>query len=102
MWQGWIAFLDGLWLTVCAFLWQTQSNVNLLITGIILIIFGFWSNKSVAGIILGFLGIWLVGSGCTSYLNLAVNYLLSGLTVMLIALLCATFNLRAKLVSNMQ
>jgi len=61
MWQGWIAVLDGIWLTVCAFIWQTQTNLNLLIAGIVLVIFGFWANKSLAGIILGFLGIWLIG-----------------------------------------
>ena len=102
MWQGWIALIDGMWLTLCSFMWQAQSNLNLLLTGLILIVFGFWSNKSIAGIILGFLGIWLAAAGCTNYLNLSVNYLLTGLTIIPIAMFCATFNLRAKLLSKMQ
>ncbi len=102
MWQGWIALLDGIWLTICAFIWQAQTNLNLLIAGIVLTILGFWANKSLAGIILGFLGIFLIGSGCTHYLVLSVNFLLCGLTILPIALICATYNIREKLLSSPQ
>ena len=102
MWQGWVALFAGLWITICSFIWQFQTPVNLLITGIILIVIGFWANKSLAGIILGFLGIWLAGSGLTNYLSIAVNYLLTGLTIIPVALLCATYYIRAKFASGMQ
>ncbi len=102
MWQGWIALLAGLWITISSFVWQVQTPLNLLIAGIVLIVMGFWANKSLAGIILGFLGIWLAGGGLTNYLSIAVNYLLSGLTIIPVALLCATYNVRTRLASGMQ
>ena len=102
MWQGWIALLDGIGITICSFIWQAQTNLNLLIAGAVLVVLGFWAKKSLAGIILGFLGIWLILSGSTSYLDLSVNFLLTGLTVIPIAFVCATFNIREKLFSEAQ
>ena len=95
MWQGWIAFFIGMWLTVSSFYWHTQTNVNLLICGITLTVFGFWAKKSWEGIMLGFLGIYLIGCGCTHYLVLSINFFLTGLTIIAIALLCATINKRS-------
>ncbi len=96
MWQGWIAFLIGLWLTISSFLWHIQTNLNLLISGIILTIIGFWAEKSWEGIMLGFLGIYVIGCGCTNYLALSINFFLTGITVMAIAFLCATINKRSQ------
>ncbi|MCL5030178.1 MAG: hypothetical protein M1480_14300 [Bacteroidetes bacterium] len=97
MWQGWIAFLDGFWLVISSFIWQTQTNQNLLISGIVLTIFGFWAEKSWEGIMLGFLGVFVIGSGCTHYLVLPINFFLTGLTIMAVAFLCATINKRSHL-----
>ena len=100
MWQGWIAFLDGIWVTLSSFYWHTQTNINLLIAGIVLAVFGFLAKDSWEGVVLGFIGIWLIGSGLTNYLVLSINFFLTGLTIIPIALMCATIRLRPKLISN--
>ncbi len=97
MWQGWIAFLDGLWIAFSSFDWHYQTNVNLIVSGVILALFGFWAEESTNGIILGFLGIWLISSGCTHYLVLPINFFLTGLTILVIAFLLVTSNKRSQL-----
>ncbi len=97
MWQGWIALLAGLWVTFSSLVWQLQTNINLLISGAVLFIFGFWAAKSWEGVMLGMLGVWVIGCGCTNYLELSINFFLTGISIIVVALLCATINIRPKL-----
>ena len=96
MWQGWIALLDGLWLTSSSLFWRMQTNTNLLISGAVLLIFGFWARKNWEGVMLAMIGIWVAGCGFTNYLELSINFFLTGISVAAVALLCATINIRPK------
>ncbi len=62
MWQGWINFLAGIWLIVSGFVYPLEGRANVIIVGVILIIFGFW-DAPWQGIINGLLGIWLLVCG---------------------------------------
>ncbi len=100
MWQGWITFLAGLWLTISSLIWSIQTRENLIITGIVTLVFGFWVSKEWEGVMLGFLGVWVLGSGLANYLNLPVNYALTGISIVLISLFCATVNIRLQLIND--
>jgi hypothetical protein len=100
MWQGWITFLAGLWLTISSFFWTIQTRENLIITGIVTLVFGFWASKEWEGVMLGMLGIWVLGSGLANYLDLPINYALTGISIVLVALFCSTVNLRLQLTEN--
>ncbi len=48
MWQAWLSGLIGLWLILSAFLGfaDTTMTWNLVISGILVAVFGFWSAGS--------------------------------------------------------
>ncbi len=100
MWQGWITFLTGVWLTVSALVTKFQTRENLIIAGIVVLLFGFSAGKYWAGIMIGMLGLWTLGSGLTTYLNLPINYLTTGFSIFIVSLICATYNARLKLLSK--
>lgn len=90
MWQGWIGLLDGIFLTILTFITSAQTAENMMIAGIIAIVFGFWASKdSWQGIFLGMLGVWMLGGSFTNYLQLPINFLLTGLSIALIGIMLA-------------
>lgn len=85
MWQSWLIFIGGTWLTVSSFIWEVQTEKNLFVTGIVITILGFWDSKNLEGIMMGMLGLWVFACGLASYLNLPINYFLTGITIMFVA-----------------
>ncbi len=100
MWQGWITMLAGLWLTVASFFWRLQTKEDLIVTGIITVVFGFSDAKDWQGVFIGLLGIWILGSGLTNYLVLPLNFFLSGLTLAFLSLICAVSGMKMLMSDN--
>jgi hypothetical protein len=85
MWQGWVNFILGAWLIVSGFIFPLQGRLNMIIVGVLVIIFGF-SGISWQGIINGILGIWILVCGIFIG-TLAVaqwNYIATGIVVLIL------------------
>ncbi len=94
MWQGWITFLDGLWISIITFMPRFETDKDLLITSLVAMVFGFWASKDTwQGMAIGFFGFWLFCCSFTQYMVLPVNFLLSGLTIAGIGILLGLKNL---------
>ena len=97
MWQGWFTLVGGIWLFLDYFFPTFQSSFNLMIVGIALIILGLWAAfETWHGIMIGWLGLWVLGSGISNYLELPVNFLLTGISIAAVGVLLATLNYRKK------
>ncbi len=60
MWQGWMTFGVGLWLIASGIRVDFQAPINLMVCGILAIIFGFSAFKNWMQFAVGFLGIFAV------------------------------------------
>lgn len=98
MWQSWLILMAGAWLTLSSFIWRIQTRENLIITGAAILILGFWESKNLEGVMMGMLGFWVLLSGFANYLNLPINYFLTGLTVMFVAFMAAIIETKSPLV----
>jgi len=80
--QPWINLISGLWALLSSFSVILLSPLNFIITGIVMIVFGFWRPfKSWQGFVNGCLGIWLLFSGIIPSLRTAGNMAVVGLAV---------------------
>ena len=86
MWQGWINFLDGLWLLTASFIWQWQTSDTMIIAGAIALLFGAWSYKTWQGLMLAFCGFFVLASGISHYMVLPINIFLFGGTIALLGI----------------
>lgn len=91
MWQGWINFVLGIWLIVSGFVISLQGRVNMIIVGILAIVFGFLAFKAWQQIINGVLGIWVLVCGlfitslaATDATN--VNYIIVGIIMAILGI----------------
>ena len=94
MWQSWLILAGGAWITLSSFIWQIQTKENLIITGAIITILGFLDSKNLEGVMMGMLGIWVLLSGIANYLNLPINYFLTGLTIIFVAFIGVIKNIK--------
>lgn len=78
MWQGWINLILGVWLILTGFVSTLQTPLNLIIVGILAVIFGFWTYKNWQGDVAGVLGIWLFLSGVWWNLLSPLNFIIVG------------------------
>jgi len=86
MWQGWINLILGLWLILSGLVSALQTPANLIITGVLAVVFGFWTYKNWQGDVAGVLGIWLFLSGIWWNLLSPVNFIVVGLLLGVIGL----------------
>ena len=81
MWQGWVNLLLGVWLLLSGLIPALQTPENLIISGLLVAVLGFWSYKNWLGDTSGVLGLWALFSG--SWLNLfsPSNFLITGVLI---------------------
>jgi hypothetical protein len=81
MWQGWISFLLGIWLIISGLTPVLQYPINLILVGVLSIIFGFWGIKSWSEAINAILGIWIVVSALAYNMIISQNFLVIGIAM---------------------
>jgi hypothetical protein len=81
MWQGWINLVLGAWLIISSFVPLLQTPANLIIVGILAVVFGFWAYKDWRGDIAGILGLWIFLSGSRFNLVFSWNFIISGIVL---------------------
>jgi hypothetical protein len=81
MWQGWINLVLGVWLIISGLVSSLQTPANLIITGILVAVFGFWTYKDWLGDIIGVLGLWSLLSGIWFSLFSPANFLIVGVLI---------------------
>ena len=79
MWTNWISFLIGLWIFFSGLVPQLRAEWNLIIFGILAVLFGFASYKNWQGIINGIGGVWLFLSGIWFVLMAPANFVITGI-----------------------
>ncbi len=79
MWINWNSFIIVLWIFFCRFFMNLRAEWNLIIFGILAIIFGFASYKSWQGIVNGIAGIWLFLSGIWFIIIGPANFIITGI-----------------------
>lgn len=86
MWQAWINFAVSLWLVLSGLIAGLQAGINMIICGIILAVFGFWTPKQWPAIVVGVIGVWTFISGLVPSLVGQVNFLIIGIVGVVISL----------------
>lgn len=86
MWQGWINLILGAWLILSGFIPALRTPANIIIVGILAIIFGFWVYKDWRGDVAGILGIWAFLSGVWWNLLSPGNFIIVGLLLGIVGL----------------
>jgi hypothetical protein len=94
MWQGIITFAVGLWLIASGIRVDFESQTNLIVCGIIVLVFGFAAYKNWQGIFVGILGIItiLLAFTVTNTPRVDVIYYTVGSLVIILSLLSAFKN----------
>jgi len=83
MWKGWSTVILGIWLIISGLIAGLQEPANLLIIGILAIVFGFWDYKMWQGILNGVLGLWMFISGISISLITPTNILTIGIIMVI-------------------
>ena len=80
--RPWVNIVAGLWAVITGFLVQALVPANLVILGIVIAVFGFWTyEQEWQGIINGLIGLWLILSAFIPTLMVPVNLWISGIAV---------------------
>jgi hypothetical protein len=86
MWQLWVNFILGIWVFISGFIASVQGTVNLIICGVLALIFGSWARKLWQGIVIGIAGLWLILSGIIGGLDAKLNYIIVGIVIAILAI----------------
>ena len=103
MWHGRIKLIIGVWLIISGFITPLQNPVNLMIIGFIASMCCFRSYRFWQAGATGIVGMWLFYSGLIDLMypgdNLTVltNFLISGLLLSVLGMLCIYIHSREKL-----
>lgn len=81
MWQGWISLVLGAWLLLSAFIPSLQTTGNLVLVGILSMVFGFWTYRDWRGDTIGVLGLWAFLSGVWFNFVSPLNFIVVGLII---------------------
>ena len=81
MWQGWTNLVLGIWLIFSGLIGVLQTPANLIITGILVTVFGFRNYKDWLGDAAGILGLWALLSGLWFNLLSPANFLITGVLI---------------------
>jgi len=81
MWQGWVNLILGAWLILSTFVTALRTPANLIIVGILAVIFGFWTYKDWRGDVAGILGLWSFLCGVWFHIFSPVNFFIVGLVM---------------------
>ena len=92
--QGWINLILGIWLIVSGIFTTLHHPINMVITGILAMVFGFWLYKMWQGFVVGLLGLWTILSGLVLNLIVPANLIIVGLVMGLLGLWIGLGHLR--------
>jgi hypothetical protein len=70
-----------MWLVISGMTMSLQTPVNLIVVGILAVIFGFWISKMWQGWLTGLLGIWIFLSGVLFDLLATGNFIIVGIVM---------------------
>lgn len=84
MWRVWLSLIVGLWMVLAGVVGMVTTG-NFLISGLLLMIFGFLAGGWRGGLI-GILGIWTVASGFIPSLLTSSNLIVAGLVAAILAI----------------
>jgi hypothetical protein len=86
MWTNWISFIIGLWIFFSGFFMNLRAEWNLIIFGILAIIFGFATYRSWQGVVNGIAGIWLFLSGIWFMILGPANFIITGIIIAILGI----------------
>ena len=86
MWTNWISFLIGLWIFFSGLVPRLRAEWNLIIFGILAVIFGFISYRNWQGITNGIGGVWLFLCGVWFIILAPANFVITGIIMALLGL----------------
>lgn len=87
MWKHWITLIIGIWLFISGLAAPLQVPANLIVVGILAVIFGFWSFRAWQQIVNGILGVWIFVSGLVASLINPVNLMIVGFVMVILSIL---------------
>ncbi|MBD3238955.1 MAG: hypothetical protein GF331_00110 [Chitinivibrionales bacterium] len=86
MWRAYVNIIAGIWAFISGLTETLVTPVNMIITGLVIAVFGFWTPaRKWQGIVNGILGLWLFLSGFIPGLWAGENMLIVGLIVFALA-----------------
>jgi hypothetical protein len=85
MWQAWVNLIAGIWLIVGGIIPSLQSDTSLIVPGIVVAVFGFWSGKW-QGIINGIMGILLILNAAMYYFSTGWVYIIFGIIILVMSI----------------